>query len=61
MATLAKCNHVIMSVGTFGWWAGYFSGGDVIYFTPPFEAGSRLDKGYSEEDFFPPKWIGMTD
>src|SRR5206468_3243249 len=25
MALLAMCNHTIMTVGTFGWWAGYLA------------------------------------
>ena len=26
------CNHTIMSVGTFGWWIGFLTGGEVIYY-----------------------------
>ncbi|XP_005095554.1 galactoside alpha-(1,2)-fucosyltransferase 1 isoform X2 [Aplysia californica] len=45
MAALSKCNHVIMSVGTFGWWAGYFSDGDVIYFNTTMKTGSPKSRG----------------
>ncbi len=24
-----------MSVGSFGWWGGFLSGGEVIYYNPP--------------------------
>ena len=61
LAVLGKCNHVIMSVGTFGFWAGYLSGGDVIYYTPPYKKGSPLDIQFSGDDFFLPKWIGIGD
>ncbi|RUS75084.1 hypothetical protein EGW08_017161, partial [Elysia chlorotica] len=40
MCALATCRHVIMSVGTFGWWAGWLGGGDVIYYTKPHAPGS---------------------
>ena len=61
MATLSKCQHLIMSVGTFGWWAGFLTGGDVIYYTPPFREGAPLGRGFSEDDYYPPRWIGMGD
>lgn len=31
MATLAACNHSIISVGSFSFWCGYLSGGEVVY------------------------------
>ncbi|XP_072343314.1 galactoside alpha-(1,2)-fucosyltransferase 2-like isoform X2 [Scyliorhinus torazame] len=33
IAILAHCNHTIMTVGTFGYWAGYLAGGETIYLT----------------------------
>ena len=36
---MSACAGVIQTVGTFGWWAGYFShqnGGDVVYFKDTF-------------------------
>ena len=50
-----------MSVGTFGWWAGWLGGGDVIYYTKPYAPGSPKDIGFSKEDFFPLHWIGIGD
>ena len=50
-----------MSVGTFGWWAGWLGGGDVIYYTKPHAPGSMKDKMFSREDFFPLHWIGIGD
>ena len=61
MATLSKCNHVIMSVGTFGWWAGFLSGGDVIYYSTPYKVGSAVYEGYSRGDYYPDSWVGIGD
>ncbi|GFS12858.1 galactoside 2-alpha-L-fucosyltransferase [Elysia marginata] len=61
LCALAACRHVVMSVGTFGWWAGWLGGGDVIYYTKPHAPGSPKDKGFSKDDFFPLHWIGIGD
>ncbi|XP_042212574.1 galactoside alpha-(1,2)-fucosyltransferase 2-like [Homarus americanus] len=31
MATLASCNHSIITVGSYGFWTGYLTGGEVVY------------------------------
>ncbi|KAK3091205.1 hypothetical protein FSP39_017960 [Pinctada imbricata] len=61
LAVQASCNHNIITVGTFGWWAGFLAGGDVIYYKHPFRQGSRLQRGYSKnmEDYFLPHWIPL--
>ncbi|XP_059139204.1 galactoside alpha-(1,2)-fucosyltransferase 2-like [Physella acuta] len=65
MRVLTMCRHVIMSVGTFGWWAGWFVsgdvGGDVIYYTRQFREGSERSRMFEATDFFPPNWIGIGD
>uniref|UniRef100_X2B3C4 L-Fucosyltransferase n=1 Tax=Capitella teleta TaxID=283909 RepID=X2B3C4_CAPTE len=33
LALLTSCDHVIMTVGTFGWWAGFLAGGQVVYYS----------------------------
>ncbi|KAM4015839.1 galactoside alpha-(1,2)-fucosyltransferase 1-like [Anomaloglossus baeobatrachus] len=32
-ALLAHCNHTIMTIGSFGFWAAYLAGGETIYLT----------------------------
>ncbi|XP_014667527.1 PREDICTED: uncharacterized protein LOC106809082 [Priapulus caudatus] len=59
MCALSDCDHVIMTVGTFGWWAGFLSGGDVIYFAQPTWPGSMYDNELIVEDYYRPEWIGM--
>jgi hypothetical protein len=58
MATLAACDHAIITAGTLGWWAAYLGpdarlGGMVVYF-----AGEG-DAVESPQEFFPPHWISV--
>ncbi|XP_046559927.1 galactoside alpha-(1,2)-fucosyltransferase 2-like [Haliotis rubra] len=61
MALMIECNHTIMSVGSFGWWAAYLAGGTTIYYRHPAWDGSELRKEFSKNysDYFMPEWIGM--
>ncbi|CAH1777962.1 unnamed protein product [Owenia fusiformis] len=56
---LSSCNHMIMTVGTFGWWAGWLAGGEVIYFKFYPRPGSDLAALFTPEDYYPRNWIGM--
>ena len=59
LAILSSCNHTIMSVGTYGWWAGYLAGGITIYYRNFPRRGAELMPLFSRADFFPPEWIGF--
>ncbi|XP_041369524.1 galactoside 2-alpha-L-fucosyltransferase SEC1-like [Gigantopelta aegis] len=61
MNVLVQCNHTIITVGTFGWWAGFLAGGITLYYKHPAREGSQLRKMFSENysDYFYPGWIGM--
>ncbi|XP_033736529.1 galactoside 2-alpha-L-fucosyltransferase 2-like [Pecten maximus] len=58
---LVACNHTIMTVGSFGWWAGYLAGGDVIYYKYPVRENTKARKQFDSNfsDYFHPTWIGM--
>ncbi|XP_069762383.1 galactoside alpha-(1,2)-fucosyltransferase 2-like [Narcine bancroftii] len=59
LAILAHCNHTIMTIGTFGYWAGYLAGGETIFldnFTLP---NSPFLKVFKYEAAFLPEWIGI--
>ena len=60
LAILSLCDHVIMSVGTFGWWAGYLAGGQVVYYRNQYVKGSKRYMDYNNADFIPPGWVGLT-
>ncbi|XP_064601182.1 galactoside alpha-(1,2)-fucosyltransferase 1-like [Liolophura sinensis] len=59
LAVLSLCNHMIMSVGSFGWWAGWLAGGMTIYYKHQTAERSLLSKGFVLSDYMPPEWIGL--
>ncbi|XP_078080079.1 galactoside alpha-(1,2)-fucosyltransferase 2-like [Mustelus asterias] len=59
IAILAHCNHTIMTVGTFGYWAGYLAGGETIYLTNFTLPESPFLKLFKYEAAFLPQWIGI--
>ncbi|KAM4652175.1 galactoside alpha-(1,2)-fucosyltransferase 2-like [Discoglossus pictus] len=58
-ALLSHCNHTIMTIGTFGYWAGYLAGGETIYLTNFTFPDSRLLNIFRYEASFLPEWIGI--
>ena len=61
LAVLSVMDTVIMTVGSFGWWGGYLSGSeDVYYYSKWPKKRSELEKRVRHEDYFPPKWKGNT-
>ena len=61
LALLAGCDHLISTVGSFSWWAGFFNGGTVLYYKWPARDGTKRRQGFSKDymDFFMPHWIGL--
>lgn len=60
-AILMKCDGMILSSGTFGWWAAWLGphqrGGEVIYYSDIFDMNHHLNKGQViKEDYYPPEW-----
>ena len=60
LAMLTMCNHSIITVGTFGWWAAYLTGGRTIYYKDSPAYLSYLWNRTNHQDYYPPTWIGMT-
>ncbi|XP_078511179.1 galactoside alpha-(1,2)-fucosyltransferase 2-like [Lissotriton helveticus] len=58
-ALLAHCNHTIMTIGTFGIWAGYLAGGEVIYLDNYTLPDSPFLKLFHYDAAFLPEWIGI--
>nr|XP_008250578.1 galactoside alpha-(1,2)-fucosyltransferase 1 isoform X1 [Oryctolagus cuniculus] len=59
-ALLTQCNHTVMTIGTFGFWAAYLAGGDTVYlanFTLP---DSEFLKIFKPEAAFLPEWVGIN-
>lgn len=57
LAILAGCRHAVMTVGTFGWWGAWLSGGQVVYYPTPSVEGTARAKRFKASDYFPPHWI----
>ncbi|XP_043915180.1 galactoside alpha-(1,2)-fucosyltransferase 2-like [Protopterus annectens] len=59
LAMLIHCNHTIMTIGTFGYWAGYLAGGEVIYLDKFVLPNSPFLEVFKYEAFYLPNWIGI--
>ncbi|XP_064610904.1 galactoside alpha-(1,2)-fucosyltransferase 2-like [Liolophura sinensis] len=58
-AVLTMCNHTIMSVGTFGWWAAWLANGTTIYYTHAFRPDTGSARHTVMKEYMPPHWIAM--
>ena len=61
MAIMSLCDHMIITVGSFGWWGGWLSGGTVVYLEDFPRPGSPLAGRIPKDSYYPPHWIGMTN
>ncbi|VDM92175.1 unnamed protein product [Onchocerca ochengi] len=59
MATLVRCNHTIMSTGTFSWWIAYLTNGTVVYYKDWPKHGSLMEKMIKKDEYFLNSWISM--
>lgn len=60
MAILSSCHHAVITCGTFGWWAGWLTGGEVLYYRDFIWNGSYQWAQFNAYDYYPPSWIGRT-
>ncbi len=60
LAILALCDHTIMSVGSFGWWAAWLAGGTTLYYKNWPEKYSELYYKVDKESYFPAEWIALS-
>ena len=57
LAILSLCDHTIVSVGSFGWWAGWLAGGTVVYYAKWPREFSKLEYHVTKHHYFLPTWI----
>ena len=55
-ATLVECDHMIVTFGSFGWWAAWLNGGDVVYFDTPYSGPRELRNKQMKERYFLSYW-----
>ncbi|CAF1194612.1 unnamed protein product [Adineta steineri] len=56
LAILTLCNHSLITTGTYGWWAGFLTNGQVIYDKSYPKQGSLLARNCPQQDYFPPSF-----
>jgi len=59
LGILAACNHSVITVGSFGWWAAWLSDGITVYYHNFPRFNSSLAHEYALDDYYPSKWIAM--
>lgn len=60
LAMLSLCNHTVVTVGTFSWWASWLAGGDVVYYADWPTPHTEIGQAYNTSEYFPANWIPMT-
>ena len=56
LALLTLCDHGVVSVGTFSWWAAFLTGGEVVYFRDHLNPKLWAAKVYNNTQYFLPTW-----
>lgn len=59
LAIMANSDHVVITSGSFSWWAGYLIRGEVIYYHGFPEPNTIIGNTTVREDYYPPNWIPM--
>jgi len=60
LAILSHCQHVILSVGSFGWWAAWLANGTSVYYAKWPRPSTQLEYQVEKRDYFPSHWIAMS-
>lgn len=59
LAIMISCDHMIITSGSYSWWAGYLVKGEVIYYAGYPAPNTRIGNLTSKEDYYPPYWTGL--
>lgn len=60
LALLASCSHIVITSGTYGWWAAWLANGITVYYADFPRQGSSLGNRSRAEEYYPPNWIGIN-
>jgi len=63
MALLGACDALILSTGSYGWWAAWLARNNTktVYYRYWPRPGSVIFPMFTHQDYFPPNWIGLGD
>lgn len=59
LAILASCQHMIVSVGSFGWWAAWLANGTTVFYKNWPKPASQLEYHVNKKEYFLPHWIPL--
>jgi len=59
LALLAACDVMIVSTGSFGWWAAWLVNRTTVYYDRWSRVGSRFSQEFDRRRYFPPHWIPL--
>jgi len=59
MAIASLCDHAVITVGSYGWWAAWFANGITVTQKGVPRNGSTLAKRLHRDDYYKPDWIGL--
>ena len=59
LAILSLCDHVIVSVGSFGWWGAWLANGTTVYYSKWPRPVSKLEYMVTKGDYFYKHWIPL--
>lgn len=59
LAIMTSCDHMIITAGSYSWWAGYMVPGEVIYYGGYPQPGTIIGNMTVKEDYYPPYWMPL--
>ncbi len=60
LCVLSMCHKVVMTTGTFSWWAAYLANAtETVYYGRWPRLGSEMDKMMRKDDYFMPEWTAV--
>jgi len=59
LALLAACDAMVVSTGSFGWWAAWLANRTTVYYDRWSRIGSRFSREFDRRRYFPLHWIPL--
>jgi galactoside 2-L-fucosyltransferase 1/2 len=59
LAILSGCNHTVITIGTYGWWAAYLAGGVTVY-CDKYPPSGKIPLMVRQDDLYLPTWKGLS-